>query len=82
MLKHCWGDKAKTNEMAQTCDENGTVHPIEHVMRMASSRIPQVALHWTLHGKRKRGRPRTTCRTSTSELEEMGLSMSLHGVYL
>ena len=23
MLKHCWRDKAKTNEMAWTCDENG-----------------------------------------------------------
>jgi hypothetical protein len=23
-IYHCWGDKAKTNEMAQTCDENGT----------------------------------------------------------
>ena len=29
MLKQCWGDKAKTNEMARTCDENGTVHPIQ-----------------------------------------------------
>ena len=42
-------------------------------MRMAPNRIPKVALHWTPHGKRKRGRPRTTWRrTITSQLEEMG----------
>jgi len=47
-----------------------------HVMRMAPSRIPKVALHWTPPGKRKRGRPRTTWRrTITSELEKMGFSM-------
>ena len=28
MQKHCWGNKAKTNEMARTCDKNG-MHPIE-----------------------------------------------------
>jgi hypothetical protein len=41
-----------------------------HVMRMAPNRIPKVALHWTPSGKRKRGRPRTTWRTITSELEK------------
>ena len=40
MQKHCWGDKAKTNEMART----------------RPNRIPKVALHWTPLGKRKRGR--------------------------
>ena len=39
-------------------------------MRMAPNRIPKVALHWTPSGKRKRGRPRTTWRTITSELEK------------
>ena len=46
---------------------------------MAPNRIPKVALHnhWTPPGKRKRGRPRTTwSRTITSELEDMGFSMS------
>jgi hypothetical protein len=48
-----------------------------HVMRMAPNRIPKVGLFWTTPGKRKRGRPRTTWRRIiTSELEEMGFSMS------
>ena len=43
---------------------------------MAPGIIPNVALHWTPHGKRKRGRPRITWRrTITSKLEEMGFSM-------
>jgi len=46
-----------------------------HVMKMAPTRIPKVALRWTPAGKRKRGRPKTTWRTITSELEEMGSSM-------
>ena len=43
----------------------------DYTMRMAPNRIPNVALHWTPPGKRKRGRPRTTWRKITSELEEM-----------
>jgi hypothetical protein len=46
---------------------------------MAPNRIPKVALHnhWTPPGKRKRGRSRTTwSRTITSDLEDMGFSMS------
>ena len=67
MLKHCWGDKAKTNEMARTCDENGMVHPIESLKLSYTGQPP---------GKRKRGRPRTTWRrTISSGLEEMGFSM-------
>ena len=40
-----------------------------HVIRMAPNRIPIIALHWTLPGKRKRVRPRKT--TITLELGKM-----------
>ena len=47
-----------------------------HVLRMAHNRIPEVALHLTPPGKRKRGRPRTTWRRRiSSELEEIRCSM-------
>jgi len=45
--------------MARACVENGT-------------QIPNVTLHWTPPGKRKRT---TWRRTITSELEEIGFSM-------
>ena len=46
-----------------------------HVLIIPPNRTPNVALHWTPPGKRKRGRARTTWRTITSELEEMGFTM-------
>ena len=48
---------------------------LRHVLRIPPNRTPKVALHWTPPGKRKRGRARTTWRTITSELEEMGFTM-------
>ena len=47
------------------------------VLRMPKDSIPKVALIWTPHGKRKRGRPKMTWRqTVMAELKEMGLSWS------
>ena len=42
---------------------------------MPKDSIPKVALRWTPHGKRKRGRPKMTWRhTVMTELKEKGLS--------
>ena len=46
-----------------------------HVSRMDIGRIPHVSLNWTPIGKRKKGRPKATWRsTVVNELKEMGLT--------
>lgn len=46
-----------------------------HVLKMPEDRIPKVAMRWSPSGRRKRGRPKTTCRrTVMKELEAMGLT--------
>ena len=48
-----------------------------HILRMSSQRIPKVALKWTpAHGKRNRGRPKTTWRrTMLADLKQLGLTI-------
>ena len=50
---------------------------IGHIMRMQNQRIPKVALKWTpAHGKRNRGRPKTTWRrTMLTDLKQLGLTI-------
>jgi hypothetical protein len=46
-----------------------------HVARMPQGRIPHVALDWTPSGRRKKGRPAATWRSTVkNELDEMGLT--------
>jgi hypothetical protein len=46
-----------------------------HISRMPQNRIPYVTMNWTPSGKRKKGRPTTTLRSTVkNELEEMGLT--------
>ena len=45
------------------------------VLRIDKDSIPKVAISWTLPGRRKPGRPKTTWRkTVMTELQDMGLS--------
>lgn len=46
-----------------------------HVLRMDNSCFPRVALTWALEGKRKRGRPKETCRR-TVEKERMAIGFN------
>ena len=46
-----------------------------HVLRVESSAIPRVAMHWPPPGKRARGRPRETWRqTVEKEMRVYGVS--------
>ena len=64
ILKICWEQRESNVEIANRTDivsqeKQSMWRWLEHVLRLSKRRFPEVALMWTLPGKRKRDRPLT-----------------------
>lgn len=75
-----WPEKIINEELLSRCNQEDIVTIIRkrrwrwigHVLRKDPQSATRIALHWTLEGKRKRGRPRKSWRrTVESKLKAM-----------